>query len=140
MSQKRKSGRKNLEKARAALTEQISEVSLQDTLSEMKNQLREALLLNDDLAERLAEKTKAFDHLTNVLRNSAAKCLNLSLCLDSAQEKQKKLYHKLCMQWQTTKQGLEKKQTLEKQILLLKAAEKEFNAVVEESKSSKMAI
>ena len=104
MSQKsKKSGRKNLEKARAALTEQISEDSLQATLSETKNQLWEALLLNDDLAERLAEKTKALDHLTNVLKNSEAKCLNLSLCLDSAQEKQKELYHELHMQWQTTK-------------------------------------
>ena len=85
MSQKsKKSGRKNLEKARAALTEQISEDSLQATLSETKNQLQETLLLNYDLAERLAEKTKAFDHLTNVLRNSEAQCLNLSLCLDAA--------------------------------------------------------
>jgi len=40
------------------LTEQISEVSLQDTLSEMKNQLQEALLLNDDLAERLLKRQK----------------------------------------------------------------------------------
>ena len=142
MSQKsRKSNQKILGKARAALTEQISEVSLQATLSETKNQLQNALLLNDDLAERLAEKTNAFDHLTDILRNSQAKCLSLSLHLDSAQEKQKELYHELRMQRQTTKRGLEKKQTLEKQILLLKSADKkQFNAIVEESKSSKMAI
>jgi hypothetical protein len=59
MSQKfKKSGWKNLEKAQAALTEQISEDSLQAILSETKNQLQEALLLNDDLVRRLAEKTK----------------------------------------------------------------------------------
>jgi len=131
----------NLEKARAALTEETSEVSLKAALSETKNQLQEALLQNGDLAERLAEKTKAFDHLTNVLRNLEAKCLNLSLHLDSAQEKQKELYHELRIQRQTTKRGLEKKQTLEKQILLLKSADKkQFNAIVEESKGSKMAI
>jgi len=97
------------------LTEQISEVSLQDTLSEMKNQLRKHSA-KWYLAEDLAEKTKAFDIL-QCFEKLRGKMSQPSLCLDSAQEKQKDCTtNYVCMA--AYKAGTGKEQTLEKQILL----------------------
>lgn len=124
----------NLVKVKAALDEEnaeppseslVSQSLVSDSLvSELKEKFDEALEKNGYLESQLAEKENLCSILRDQLNKSQAQCHKLQSLLLAGQLKHENVYHELCMLCQKTKQGIVKQETLEKQIELLKSADK----------------
>ena len=89
------------------------------------NSLQAANSHIEELEQQLAQKNAECHRLQSELDKSNQKLQNYKDSSAFWKEKQEKTYHELCMQHQTTKQGKEKLTRVEKQIEILKIAEKE---------------
>ena len=89
------------------------------------NSLQAANLHIEELEQQLAQKDAECHRLQSELEKSNQKFQNHKDSSAFWKEKQEKTHHELRMQRQTTKRGKEKLARVEKQIEILKIAEKE---------------
>ena len=136
-----KAAREKLTNARVDLTQQTADADLESLVLGLKEQLHEALEKNKCLEAELHEKTDFCDHLSVQLDRCQAQCEELQSQLLVAQLKHKDIYHELRMQRQTAKRGIVKRETLEKQIELLRFADETKSVqLTEDSHNSTKAI